>query len=235
MHIRTSTGTTDLYDVTYGYDKANHLTSVRDVLASKTASYDYFDIGAIKTTTLPNGITANKTLDSRHRLDELQFKKDANTVLASLDYTYDVKSNVTQLIRNDTGAGGSSKTFTFGYDNISRLTSANYGTETVSYTYDKSGNRLTQVSTVDGTTNYTIATDSNQLTFRSLVPEDADFSTMSYTYDAEGKLTQRSEGTDSDAFTYSFGSQLTQIQKTRAGRSSRPSLTDMTEPAGGSK
>ena len=38
---------------------------------------------------------------------------------------------------------------------------------------------------------------------------------MSYTYDAEGKLTQRSEGTDSDAFTYGFGSQLKQIQKTR--------------------
>ena len=44
-----------------------------------------------------------------------------------------------------------------------------------------------------------------------------DFATMNYTYDAEGKLTQRSEGTDSDAFTYSFGSQLTQIQQTRAG------------------
>ena len=41
--------------------------------------------------------------------------------------------------------------------------------------------------------------------------------TLNYSYDAEGKLTQRSEGTDSDAFTYSFGSQLTQIQQTRGG------------------
>ena len=95
------------------------------------------------------------------------------------------------------------------------MTSANYGDETVSYTYDKSGNRLTQVSSVDGTTTYTVATNSNQLTYRSLVPEDTDFSTLNYTYDAEGKLTQRSEGTDSDAFTYGFGSQLKQIQKTR--------------------
>ena len=138
-------------------------------------------------------------------------------MLSSLDYSYDIKSNVTQLIRDDTGAGGTSKTFTFGYDDISRLTSANYGTETVSYTYDKSGNRLTQVSSVDGTTTYTVATNSNQLTRRSLVPEDTDFATLNYSYDAEGKLTQRSEGTDSDAFTYSFGSQLTQIQQTRAG------------------
>jgi len=53
------------------------------------------------------------------------------------------------------------------------------------------------------------------LTRRSLVPEDTDLSTMNYTYDAEGKLTQRSEGADSDAFTYGFGSQLKQIQKTR--------------------
>ena len=217
MHIQPAGGGRDLYDVTYTYDEANRLLSVTDVLAAKTGYYEYFDIGALKTTINPNGITAHRTLDTRHRLDLLTYKKDPTTVLSSLDYTYDVKSNVTQLIRNDTGAGGSSKTFTFGYDGISRLTSANYGNETVRYTYDKSGNRLTQVSSVDGTTTYTVATDSNQLTHRSLVPEDTDFATMSYTYDAEGKLTQRSEGTDSDAFTYSFGSQLTQIQQTRAG------------------
>ena len=217
MHIQKSTGSADRYDVTYSYDEANRLLSVTDVLAAKTAGYEYFDIGALKTAINPNGITAHRTLDTRHRLDLLEYKKTPTTVLSSLDYSYDIKSNVTQLIRDDTGAGGTSKTFTFGYDEISRLTSANYGTETVSYTYDKSGNRLTQVSSVDGTTTYTVATNSNQLTHRSLVPEDADFATLNYSYDAEGKLTQRSEGTDSDAFTYSFGSQLTQIEKTRAG------------------
>ena len=217
MHIQPSAGGTDHYDVSYTYDEANRLLSVKDALAAKTASYAYFDIGALKTTTNPNGVTAHRTLDTLNRLDTLNYKKDTTTVLSSLDYTYDVKSNVTQLVRNDTGAGGSSKTFSFGYDKLSRLTSANYGNETVSYTYDKSGNRLTQVSSVDGTTTYTIAANSNQLNSRSLVPEDSDFATMSYTYDAEGKLTQRSEGTDSDAFSYGFGSQLKQIQKTRAG------------------
>ena len=217
MHIQPSAGGTDHYDVRYTYDKANRLTGVKDALAAKTASYAYFDIGALKTTTNPNGITAHRTLDTLNRLDTLNYKKNPTTVLSSLDYTYDVKSNVTQLVRNDTGAGGSSKTFSFGYDKLSRLTSANYGNETVSYTYDKSGNRLTQVSSVDGTTTYTIAANSNQLNSRSLVPEDSDFATMNYTYDKEGKLTQRSEGTDSDAFTYGFGSQLKQIQKTRAG------------------
>ena len=164
MYIRPSAGGTSLYDVNYAYDEANRLLSVKDALAAKTASYAYFDIGALKKTTNPNGITAHRTLDTLNRLDTLQYKKDTTTVLSSLDYTYDVKSNVTQLVRNDTGAGGSSKTFSFGYDKISRLTSANYGNETVSYTYDKSGNRLTQVSSVDGTTTYTIAADSNQLT-----------------------------------------------------------------------
>ena len=232
MHIRTSTGTTDLYDITYTYDKANRLTAVKDVLANKTANYAYFDIGALKTATLPNGITATRTLDTRHRLDLLEYKTDATTTLASLDYTYDVKSNVTKLVKVEggtlmpegggipfTAAGGTSKTktFTFGYDKISRLTSANYGSETVSYTYDKSGNRLTQVSTVDGTTTYTVATDSNQLTYRSLVPESSDFSTMTYTYDAEGKLTKRHQGSTADTFTYGFGSKLKGINKTRTG------------------
>ena len=215
MYIEPFSGGAKLYDVSYSYDEANRLLSVTDALTAKTATFDYFDIGALKTVTNPNGTSAHRTLDSLNRLDTLEYKLNATTVLSSLDYTYDDKSNVTQLIRNDTGAGGTSKTFSFGYDKISRLTSANYGDETVSYTYDKSGNRLTQVSSVDGTTTYTIAADSNQLTHRSLVPEDSDFSTMSYTYDAEGKLTQRSEGADSDAFTYYFGSQLKQIQQTR--------------------
>lgn len=221
LHIRTSSGTTDLYSVTYAYDQANRLTSVKDVVAGKTASYEYFDIGAIKTATLPNGITVDRQLDSRHRLDELQFKKSANTQLASLDYTYDVKSNVTKLVKNLTGAGGSKKTFTFGYDKISRLTSANYGNETVSYTYDKAGNRLTSVSTVAGTTKYTIAKDSNQLTYRSLVPEDSNFSTMNYTYDAEGKLTKRHEGGKSDSLSYGWGSKLKQIKQTRPGQTQK--------------
>ena len=215
MYIQPSAGGAKLYDVNYTYDEANRLLSVKDALASKTASYSYFDIGAIKKVTNPNGVTAHRTLDTLNRLDTLNYKTNATTVLSSLDYTYDDKSNVTKLIRNDTGAGGTSKTFTFGYDKLSRLTSANYGNETVSYTYDKSGNRLTQVSSVDVTTTYTIAANSNQLNRRSLVPEDSDFSTMDYTYDKEGNLTKRSEGTDSDAFTYGFGSQLKQIQKTR--------------------
>ena len=217
MSIRPSSGGTKVYDATYTYDEANRLLSVTDVLAVKTASYGYFDIGALKTVTNPNGVTSHRTLDTLNRLDTLQYKKDEATVLSSLDYSYDVKSNVTELVRDDTGAGGTSKTFSFCYDTLSRLTKANYGDRQVDYTYDKSGNRLTQISSIDGTTAYTIAADSNQLTYRSLVPEDSDFSTMTYTYDAEGKLTQRSEGTDSDAFTYGFGSQLTQIQKTRGG------------------
>ena len=215
MYIQPSSGTTKIYDAKYTYDEANRLLTAKDALASKTESYTYFDIGALKKITVPNGVTAHRTIDTLNRLSTLKYKSDSTTTLSSLTYTYDDKSNVTKLVRDDSGAGGSSKTFTFGYDNLSRLTSASYGDETVSYTYDKSGNRLTQVSSVDGTTSYTVASNSNQLTYRSLVPEDTDFATMSYTYDKEGKLTQRSEGTDSDAFTYSFGSQLTKIVKTR--------------------
>ena len=174
-------------------------TTATGTLTATTISHTYDTLNRPLTTTYSTRETVSFTYD-----------------LASVDYNYDVKSNVTQLIRNDTGAGGSSKTFTFAYDGINRLTSANYGNERVTYTYDTVGNRKTMVSTTKGTTTYTIASNSNQLTYRSLVPEDAAFATMSYTYDAEGKLTQRSEGTDSDAFTYGWGGMLKQIQKTRA-------------------
>ena len=165
----------------------------------------------------PNGTTANYTLDAQNRLDLLEYKFGDTSMMSGLDYDYDPLSNVLSLIRDDTGAGGSSKTFTFGYDQLSRLKTANYSDETVTYDYDVVGNRQALTSTLDGVTNYTIAANSNQLDFRSQVPEDADFNTMIYAYDAEGKLTQRSEGNDYDTFSYGFGSRLTQIQKVRGG------------------
>ena len=218
MHVeRNSDGVTE-YDVTYTYDEASRLLSVTDVFAAKTASYEYFDIGGLKEATNPNGTQAVNTLDNLHRLDLLEYKFSDNSLISSLDYTYDPLSNVTQLVRNDSGIGGISKSFDFGYDTISRLISADYdGEETVDYTYDNVGNRLSLLSDTDGLTSYTIAGNSNQLDFRSQVPEDEDFTSMSYTYDDEGKLTTRYQGNDSDDFTYSFGSQLTQIDIVRGG------------------
>ena len=178
------------------------------------------------------------TYDTLNRPSQISYRTGE-----SVSYTYDKSDNLLTLTTND---GSQTYTYTnthdqlnrlvtrddsllgyktfYEYDDASRRTRMHIQKSTggsdlydVNYTYDKSGNRLTQVSTVDGTTTYTIASNSNQLTYRSLVPEDTDFSTMSYTYDAEGKLTRRSEGTDSDAFTYGFGLKLKQIQKTRAG------------------
>ena len=140
MYIQPSAGGGNVFDVNYTYDEANRLIGVRDAITVKNAGYAYFDIGALKTSTNPNGVTAHRTLDTLNRLDTLQYKTDSTTLLSSLDYTYDDRSNVTQLVRVDFGAGGTSKNFSFGYDKLSRLTSANYGTETVTYTYDAEGN-----------------------------------------------------------------------------------------------
>jgi len=153
-----------------------------------------------------------------NRLDVLEYRYSNSNLMCKFDYGYDIKSNVASLQRDDTGAGGSSKYYTFGYDNISRLVSASYGDETVSYSYDNAGNRLTLNSSVDGLTSYTIASNSNQLNYRSKVPEDPVFTNMSYTYDAEGNLTQRGSGNNYDSLSFqSFGYALKQIQKVRGG------------------
>ena len=53
MHIQPAAGGADLYDVTYSYDEANRLIAVTDAMAAKTAGYEYFDIGALKTPSTP--------------------------------------------------------------------------------------------------------------------------------------------------------------------------------------
>ncbi len=70
--------------------------------------------------------------------------------MSGLDRDYDPLSNVASPNRDDTGAGKNNKIFTFGYNELSPLTPANYDGELVTCTSDVVGNRLSLFSTVVG-------------------------------------------------------------------------------------
>src|SRR5208337_4571489 len=85
----------------------------------------------------------------------------SSTKLQDLSYAYDNANNVKSV----TDAVNAANSQTLTYDSINRLISAASGTGgygTFSWTYDKVGNRLTQVQG-STTTTYTYATGSNRL------------------------------------------------------------------------
>ena len=156
MRIQPSGGGSNEYDVLYEYDEASRMVTATDQITSKTTEFSYHDIGVLESMEYPNGTTASFALDSLNRLDVLNYRYSNDALMCKFDYGYDKKSNVTSLQRDDTGAGGSNKQYSFTYDDLSRLWTANYGDESVTYSYDTSGNRTSLSSSVDGVTSYTI-------------------------------------------------------------------------------
>jgi RHS repeat-associated protein len=140
----------------YGYDAANHLTSVTapdpdggGPLAAPVTQYTYDDVGNLAT---------RKDANLR---ETVYGWDDANRLVAATGplnrawtYSYDPNGNLTQVVDangNATPTGGDGHT-TYGYDAINRLTSIGYSDATpdVTFGYDGNDNR-TQMTDGSGT------------------------------------------------------------------------------------
>lgn len=197
----------------YGYDAAGHVTSRTDpgqpadtysyydngLLQSvatagvSQATYTYNENGDLLTTTFPttNGYTETRSYDNADRLTNIQ---DANgqAALTRAGYTYDSVGNPLAVV----DANGTSNTYA--YDALDRLTSAcqtvspcTASTAATNWSYDGSGNRLTEAGTT-GTTNYTYNTSGQ------LAQTSGPGGVATYTYDLDGN--QTSDGTTTAAF-----------------------------------
>jgi RHS repeat-associated protein len=149
-----------------------------------------------------NNIEHTATLNTRQRLQTL---RDGNVF--NYTYSYDNNDNITGIA--DAIVGATDRTF--GYDELNRLTSATYGTNTQSYTYDNADNILTAAGL-----NYVYAPTSNRLT--SITQNGSTVSTFSY--DARGNTT--SDGTRT--FLFDRANQLREL--TRPGDESWITLTE---------
>jgi len=182
---RTIEGTT--YVTGYSYDSADRLTGITyptgrivtyernntlgqvtrvttTVLGVTTTVADniaYMPFGGIKGYTLGNGVAVTRSHDLDYRLDEL--KDQGTALIQDVRLYYDLRGNIDaaqDLVSAD-------RSQTFAYDGLSRLTSADglYGMR--GYTYDATGNRLTETMTPPGgspvTDTYTYPSNNHRL------------------------------------------------------------------------
>jgi len=123
----------------------------------------------------PGGTQTTYTYDALMRLKSLTAADPGGNPLLAYQYTYDEVGNI---VTKGTEHGN----YTYGYDNSSRLTSAdNPVLDDESYTYDAVGNRLTSTE-VTGNWSYNA---NNEL---------PGYTDVEYTYDHNGNMILRITG-----------------------------------------
>jgi RHS repeat-associated protein len=184
---------------TRGYDDLDRLTSETSPLpdsGSRSVGYAYFANGTRKTVSGPSGETSSYTYDGQNRL------ATAVTAGGSTAYAY-FPDDLLRLVTYPNGV-----TSTHGYDKADRLTSiANARAASVLssfvYSYDRNGNRLSQIETNHGpaeTTSYTYDPLNRLATIT--YPVDLAFPlgrVVTYGFDAVGNRTRETEKTPAGA------------------------------------
>lgn len=215
----------------FTYDSMNRLSAVTPPAAGASGNldttYTYDADGNLASRADPYGHATTW----QHDLDGLQTQR--TTPVGSWNSTYDANGNLKTL---ETPAGSSTQTvgdgtLIYGYDRMSRLTSTDYsdstpdvtrawddagrpatmsdGSGTVTYTFDNA-DRLTDVvrsgggSGLNGTLHYDY-NDAGQITGRSY----PDSSSMTATFDDDGRLHTVSSGGSTTTFDYDAAGNLT--------------------------
>ena len=195
--------------VTYDHDALNRLQEV--ARGADEFTYDWDDGGRITSRTFPDGAVTSYGYDDAGRLTEILLE-DATTTIAARTYTLDEVGNPTLII--DEAAEATS----YLYDTRNRLTEACFGvstctgaTDTIAWTYDGVGNRLTETRPA-GTTTYTYD-DADRLTATTgpAGPDAFDHDARGnqtqagdaeYAYDLANRMTEAAVGADTTTYAY---------------------------------
>ena len=148
----------------------------------------YEPFGPVAGWTWGNSTIAARVYDQDGKITDLD-SAGAST------YGYDDAFRITGV----TDLADSTKSWTHGYDALDRLTSAAKTGQSIGYSYDANGNRLTESGTQSGT--YSLSGTSNRLASISGTP------TRSYAYDAAGNTT----GFAGLSFTYSDAGRMASV------------------------
>ena len=165
----------------------------------------YLPFGPMEALELGNGMTVTYAYDQDYRLEDID-TGDGVTTVQDLTIAYDGRDNITAITDNlDTARDQG-----FGYDKLSRLTSATGAYGSIGYTYDGVGNRKTRDVTLGGvTTNevYTYAIDSNRLE-----TVDVGGTLRTVTHGLSGNITADDRGAGADlSFDYNQDDRLAQV------------------------
>jgi RHS repeat-associated protein len=182
----------------YGYTN-NRVSSITVNGAALISNIQYQPFGPAKSWTWSNGGLYSRSFDADGRVKTYSLGTSTKTI------TYDDAGRITGIA--DSLAPTSSQSF--GYDNLDRLVSFTQSTTSLGYSYDASGNRTAYRA---GTTNYpyTVAAASNKLTALSgptaqtnvydLAGNLTSDGSVTYTYNARGRLSTAKKGTTTTTY-----------------------------------
>ena len=195
----TSLTTPSGQTITYGYNGNHQVSSIAVNGTAVMSGIAYEPMGGVNGWTWGNSTTTARTHDGDEKITRI-----SSNGLKS--YSYDNASRITGI--TDTSPGSSN--WTYGYDSLDRLASGTNGTIIRGWTYDPSGNRLTETGTSPST--YSVATGSNQITgitgtLARTYSYDAAGHILSYagvsaTYNNAGRLSTVTNGSATETLVY---------------------------------
>jgi len=183
----------------YEYDFQNHLkgvTLLAETPAAAPTSYKYYADGLLREVSTPNGVKTTHLYDKADRVTSIETTR-GSTVVSAFGYGYYPNGNrKTQTETN----GGLVETTSYGYDALNRLLSVTYPPDaaypagrTVTYGYDKVGNRTHETET--DAQGAVLSEKSGDFDDRNRLTALTDLvdptKSVAFGYDANGNLTQK--------------------------------------------
>jgi YD repeat-containing protein len=230
--------------LTFAYDGADRRTSVQDSLGGTlTSAYD----AANRLTTREFGGASQTPLrfdlayDNRNEVTTLAYYSDlaGTNVVGTTAYGYDDAGRVTAITLKNSSAATLSY-YDYQYDGADRVTQESWSSTTATHTfsgthtyaYDAASQLTAADGTVysyDGTGNRTMAGYST-----GTGNELSNDGTWTYTYDAEGDLTQKSMGASATTvyYAYDLNDRLTSVRVTSDGTTNVTTATYTYDAAG---
>ena len=182
---------------TYYYNKNNQLTAVH-IPGQGQLTWSDFQWLMPQTLLLPGGTKITLSYNDFLQVEERILKDPANNNVASALYEYDREHNINR-ITSEQGA------YSFGYDNLYRLTQADYPLDTAandeSFAYDGVGNRIGH-TLVENTGTSPVDEESNGEGGEGENPP-ANSLTTTLGYNNQNQLTEATEGSTTATYTYS--------------------------------
>jgi RHS repeat-associated protein len=186
--------TQDGFATNYHYDAVGRLASTTDASGNTTVAYQYDAVNRLSRRTLGNGEYTTYAYNGRSQVTSLINHAADGTIESQYVYTYDSQGRPLTMTTNE-------GTTTYGFDATGQLTSVTLPDgRVIHYQYDAAGNRI---AVNDGGTETDYSTNSaNQYT---------DVGATHYTYDANGNLATKTDGTGTTTYTYDARNRLVGI------------------------
>ena len=191
--VATQSGTTY-----YAYDVNGALSTVTGPDGSVT-TYEYDSAERTATIHLPNGTAITTYFDSNQRTSEIYHLDSSGVVFEQFLIDYEDAEDNTRTITE------ANRTVVYTYDELHRLIEEHivdgvHGDQTITYTYDHVGNRLSKTD-ADGTTQYTYDANNRLLTAGE----------WTYTYDNNGNMIQKTTGSETWSYEYDYENRLVKV------------------------